>query len=49
MDVKDHLRTTKASVFGANSGMTQADILRKYMSLPQMRDSLKRDEKTFST
>lgn len=45
-DIKESLNATKGTAFGG--GLSQADILRKYMALPNMKDGLKRDEKTFN-
>ena len=48
-DVKETILATKVSPFGKSVGLSQQDILRKYLQMPKMKDGLKRDEKTFLT
>lgn len=48
-DVKESLKSMQGSAFGRAAGLSQADLLRKYLSMPQMKDCLKRDEKTFNS
>ena len=38
----------QSTAFGKAAGLSQADICRKFMSMPKMKDGLKRDERTFN-